>query len=599
MKLETVTTDERLFELFPKLMGAEHLAIDTETTGLNYTHDVIAGVCLAPDDENGFYVAFGHVRGEKQCSFSAVQYVMENLLLNPNLVKVFHHLKYDWHLLLNTFGHGPIPPYHDSMVMGFIVDNTVSKGLKEWSERLFGGQLPGLKEDLQETIKSRGLPSYAHLTPEEIGDYGAADAIFTLKLSEFLWPRLVANKQTNLYRTEMRIVEMVLEMERKGVRIDQKFLRKAGRVLAEREPIAQRELNEIAGWEINPRSNKDVPKLLYEQMGFPILMRTDAGNPSTAHDVLINLPNHKVIDLILELRALRKARTTYVEGILEKIDEDGRLHCHFNQLGAGTGRFSSSKPNLQNIPREGTFPISVRGAFVPSPGHIMVFIDYRQVEMRVFAHYSDEKTLLQMIEEGVDLHTATAAIIDNTSPENVSKERRKFAKKVNFGYVYGIGKRKLARELEISEHQAEEFLRLYDMKFPGVPRFMEETKRRFELRGYVENVFGRRRKIPWNKAYRATNTLIQGTAADIIKKAMENLIPILRTHRTFPWATIHDEIDFEVPIDELEVVEKMVEVMENFHFRVPIEVDVEWSDTRWGNKRKWNGIQDTRRALGV
>jgi len=583
METHLITSNEELLKLLPRLMRAEVLAIDTETTGLDWEKDIVVGVSFSWDGEIGYYVAFAHTQGP-QCAYLAVKYVMELVLRNPNLTKVFHNAKFDIHMMMSTFGVRTIHPYHDTIVMAFLTNNTVPKNLKAWSSRLFGPELRNLEIRLKALKKSLRAPSYGHLPVDEVGPYAVGDAVYTWKLFEFFKKEVL---EMPLYWTELELIDLVLDIERKGIQIDPDHLHRAGEVLDARIPIVENELTQVVGWAVNPRSPTQVAKLLYEQLGMPILLRTAKGKPSTAEEVLLSLPEHPAIPLVLEARTLSKVKSTYVIGILDKLDASNRLHCRFNQLGAETGRFSSSKPNLQNIPREGSVPVSIRQAFVPSEGQIMVFADYTQVEMYLFAHYANDPRLLELVRHGYDFHRETGAEVFEIKPEAVTKEQRKWAKSVNFGYIYGIGSAKLARRIGCTTREAKAFLARYDAKFPGIPKFRSKCRGEFMQRGHVLNLFGRKRFIPGDKAYRSVNTLIQGSAADLLKQAMVRLKPIFSTTSATPLLTIHDEIDFEIPWDAVEVVPRIVEVMTDFNLRVPIRVGVDWTSTNWGEKHPW------------
>lgn len=585
MEFKLITSNEELLNLLPIWMRAGTLAIDCETTGLDWTQDIVVGVSVSSDGKTGYYIPFSHKTGP-QCNYLVVSYVMESLLRNPELTRVFHNSKFDIHQMWTTFGVRTIHPYHDTLIMSFLEDNTVPKGLKDWSTRLWGPELKDLESKLKALKKAHRAPSYGHLTPEQIGAYAAGDAIYTFKLFEHFKDRALNNP---LYWTELELIDLVIDMERRGVLINADYLERAGVELTAQIPIVENKLVELAGWDVNPRSPQQVAKLLYDQLGLPVLDYTATGNPSTAEEVLLNLPPLPVIDLVLEARALSKLKSTYVDGILSKLDPHNRLHCRFNQMGAETGRFSSSKPNLQNIPREGSMPISIRQAFIPSKGRIFVLIDYKQVEMRLFAHYSNDPGLLEAARSGFDFHRYTGSLVFGKPHELVTKEERKFAKSIDFGWIFGIGPKALGMRLGTTRREAKLLLRKFSKRFPGARVLMDQCKDDFNQFGYVENLFGRRRKIPYDKAYRATNTLIQSTAADVIKRAMVDLKPLLSRSRTDLLIQVHDELIFSVPYDEIRLIPEIIKVMENFNLRVPIEASVEWSDQSWGHKKPWEG----------
>jgi len=586
-RFELVATNQRLIELIPYFMRAERLAIDTEGTGLLWWEDIAAGISLCADGDHAFYVPFAHPSGPN-CSWSLVSYMMELVCSNPRIEKIFHNLKYDWHMIKSTFGFDVFSPYHDTMLMAFVEDNTLPKDLKEQSRMRFSPELVELDTLRKNTMKSRGSRHYVDMPSDLLAGYAAGDALYTWKLADELLPLM--DSQHPIYFTELALVELVLGMERDGIQIDKEFLIKGSEGIRARLPEVESCLREIGGFDLNPGSTADVGRLLYDILEMPVLLRTKKGARSTARQVLLNLPPHEAIDLVLEARTLRKVLTTFVHGLISKVAPDGRLHAKFNQTGAETGRFSSSRPGLQQIPREGSVPISIRGGFVPAPGHIFVFIDYRQCEMYTFAHYSNDPGLLDMVWSGYDFHLGTASLIYHKDVSLITKPERKYAKRINFGYVYGIGAKKLARQLRVPVPEAKAFLRHYNIRFPGVPVFMAKCRADFEEKGYVENIFGRKRKIPYDKAYRSINSLIQGTAADIIKDSMVRLKPLLAASPVRTLLQIHDELVFEIPIESLAIVPEIITTMQRFKLRVPMRADADWSEVSWGQKRKWGEL---------
>lgn len=586
-RFELVSSNQRLLELIPYFMEAERLAIDTEGTGLLWWQDIAAGISLCADGNHAFYIPFAHPSGPN-CSWSLVSYMMELVCSNPHIEKIFHNLKYDWHMIKSTFGFDVLPPYHDTMLMTFVEDNTRPKSLKDQATMRFSSELAELDELRKNTMRSRGSRHYVDMPSDLLAGYAAGDALYTWKVADDLLPSM--DTLHPIYFTELALVELVLQMERDGIQIDKEFLIAGSEGVRARLPEVKDCLREIAGFELNPGSTADVARLLYEVLEMPILLRTKKGAPSTAKQVLLNLPPHEAIDLVLEARTLGKVLTTFVHGLISKVAPDGRLHAKFNQTGAETGRFSSSNPGLQQIPREGSVPMSIRGGFVPAPGHIFVFVDYRQCEMYTFAHYSNDSGLLNMVRSGYDFHLGTASLIYHKDASLITKPERKYAKRINFGYVYGIGSKKLARQLRVSVTEAKAFLRRYNVRFPGVPVFMAKCRRDFEEKGYVENIFGRKRKIPFDKAYRSVNTLIQGTAADIIKDSMVRLKSLVLASPVRTLLQIHDELVFEIPIDSLGIVPEIIYTMQNFRLRVPMRADANWSEVSWGQKRKWSEL---------
>lgn len=594
METHLIVSNDELLSWMPRIMQAEVVALDTETTGLDWQSDIIVGLSFSLDGNTGYYVPFAHRTGP-QCSYLVVKYVIELVLRNPDLVKVFHNAKFDIHMMWSVFGIRAIHPYHDTTFMAFLDDNTAPKDLKSLSARFFGPELVNAETQKDALVSNFRLPHMSWLTPAEMSEYAALDAVMTFKLCEHYVRLGVAP----IYGTELALIDSVIDMERVGVQIDRAFLGAAGDSIMERLPAAEAELNEIVGRELNPRSSQQVGTFLYGDLGLVPRKFTNRGHPSCDEASLLSYPKSQAIDLILEARTLSKTMSTYIRGIDNRLDSNNRLHCKFNQAGTDTGRFSSSKPNLQNIPREGRVPVSIRGAFVPSAGRFLAFIDYKQVEFYMFAHYANDPAMLALVQDGHDFHRATATAVFNKKLEDIIWEERKFAKQVNFGYIYGIGARALAEKLGTSVAVAKAFLRRYDLQFPGVKTYVSQCKDDYALMGYTENIFGRRRKIPFDKAYRAVNTLCQGTAADIVKRSMVDLRPLLRASATDMILTIHDELAFDIPFEEVAIIPEIVKIMQNYRMRVPIIAECDWSPISWGDKRPWKGIEEVERERSV
>jgi DNA polymerase-1 len=392
---------------------------------------------------------------------------------------------------------------------------------------------------------------------------------------------------------EMPLVPVLTDMERTGIRLDTEVLREMSEHLDERLREIEREIQDLVGYNFNVNSTQQLSDALFIKLALPTegLRKTKSGHYSTAANVLEGLHGqHEVVDLILEQRQLTKLKSTYLDALPQLVNPNtGRLHTSFNQIGAVTGRISSSNPNLQNIPIRTELGRAVRRAFVADDGWKLVAADYSQVELRVMAHIADDPGLLGAFERGEDIHAATAAAVQGVPLAEVSKDQRRIAKSVNFGLSYGQSAFGLAQQTGMSREEAAQFIKTYFEKYPGVREYIDHTKRKAAEQGYVETLLGRRRYFHNMAAMRgpergraereAINMPIQGTAADILKIAMRRLHQALRERglRSRMLLQVHDELVLEVPDDEIEVVVPLVrEVMGNaFELSVPLQVDVE------------------------
>lgn len=592
--IRLVNDDQTLMGLLREISDQRIISYDTETTGTDWRVDVAVGASLAWGDEGreqAIYFPWAHcqpnnVRWEgPQCSYPVVRFFLETILRNPYIRKVMHNAKFDIHLTESTFGWKPVEIVEDTMLMAFMVDSDWPLDLKQQTAIHFTTDALDEETALKAYMKNRGLKRYAEVPPDRMASYACSDAFHTLKLYREFLPEIEADYAA-VYSVERKLVWVTQRMERTGIKLDADYLKSQYGPLDARVPVVTAELESFAWKGFNPNSDPQVRKLLFDQLHMPVLKRTEKGEPSTAEDVLLNLPEHPALQLILEARTLKKTRSTYLDGLLKKLNWDGRCHGKFNQTGAGTGRFSSSEPNLQNIPREGSLPISIRSAFVPDdPDSFLAFLDYKQAEMYLFAHHSNDPGLIAAVKSGYDFHLATAINIYGVGVESITKPQRKFAKRINFGIVYGEGSRKLALELQITVNEAKEFMELYFRTYPGSKRMMKDTRDEFERTGFVTNVVGRKRKLPDGKGYRAVNTKIQGGVADLVKSKMVEVDEFLRTTNISMMLTIHDELVFGVHRSEAHHLTEIKRIMENFRLRVPIRVDLEWSEASWGQKR--------------
>lgn len=420
-------------------------------------------------------------------------------------------------------------------------------------------------------------------------DGAAARAIAVDRLEPRLRAELAATDQTELFETiERPLVRVLARMEHEGIGVDRDYLVSLGEELRERLGELERRIHDAAGHPFNINSTQQLREVLFEELGLPTLKKTAKGAPSTDQSVLKKLAEaHPIVALLLEYRELEKLRSTYVDGYLPLIGADGRLHTRFHQMGASTGRLSSDRPNLQNIPVRSETGRTIRRAFVARPGWSFVVADYSQVELRILAHLSEDPGLLEAFTgEETDIHTATAARVFGLDPGDVTPELRRRAKAINFGLLYGMEAYGLAERLGISREEAAEHIDAYFQQFPKVQEFMQSVVSEARNRGYTETILGRRRYLPelTSDNFRvrqmgermALNAPVQGSAADIIKKAMVDLDRVLEPVETAMLLQIHDELVVEAPPDEHEwAVATIREVMESVvDLRVPLRVDI-------------------------
>jgi DNA polymerase-1 len=427
---------------------------------------------------------------------------------------------------------------------------------------------------------------------EQAAEYAAEDADITLRLHQALWPQLAAVPELERLYTEIEqpLVPVLQRMERGGVLVDRAMLQAQSIELAKRLGELSAQAQRAAGQDFNLESPKQLQQILFEKLQIPVLRRTPTGQPSTAEDVLEELAaDHELPRLILDYRALAKLRSTYTEKLPQQIDADtGRVHTSYHQAVAATGRLSSTDPNLQNIPIRSPEGRRIRQAFIAPNGWLLLAADYSQIELRIMAHLSEDAGLLRAFAADQDIHRATAAEVFGVPPEQVSGDQRRSAKAINFGLIYGMSAFGLARQLGIERGAAAKYVELYFARYPGVRRYMDETRARAKRDGYVETVFGRRLYLPEiNSRNRqlqqyaersAINAPMQGTAADIIKRAMLGVDAWCQQAGTAArlLMQVHDELVLEVRADFLDVATERVRALmvEAATLRVPLRVDV-------------------------
>ena len=587
----SIFSEAELNPWLKKLKQSKLFAFDLETTSLDYMQAEIVGLSFAVQAGEAAYVPLAHdyMNAPPQLDRDTVLAAFKPLLEDPKQQKLGQNLKYDMNVLANYGIHMQGIAF-DSMLESYVLDSTATRHDMDTLALKYLGHNTIHFED----IAGKGVKQLAfnQIDIEQAAPYAAEDADVTLQLHETLWPRLQAipSLQKVFTEIEMPLLPVLAGMERRGVLIDAKLLHKQSKSLAKRLTELEKEAYACAGQEFNLSSPKQIQAILFEKQGLPVISKTPKGQPSTAESVLQELAqDYPLPKLLLEHRSLSKLKSTYTDKLPLMVDADsGRVHTSYHQAVAATGRLSSSDPNLQNIPIRTDEGRKIRKAFIASEGCRLVAADYSQIELRIMAHLSEDPGLLKAFASGEDIHRATAAEVFGVALDKVSSEQRRSAKAINFGLIYGMSAFGLARQLDISRTEAQQYVDLYFERYPGVKAYMEQTRELARAQGYVETVFGRRLYIPDIKASNAQrrqyaertaiNAPMQGTAADIIKRAMISLqnkiedknLPINMVMQ------VHDELVFEITHSALASASQVIrEEMERAaSLKVPLVVDI-------------------------
>ncbi len=589
---EAVLDIERLQAWADQLRDAPLIAFDTETDSLDPLQARLVGISLCVEPGHAAYIPLGHTYpgAPAQLPMATVLSIIGPYLSDPGKAKVGQHGKYDLHVLhrhgLDVAGYA-----QDTMLESFIWN---AGGQRHDMDSLAARYL-GYATIRYEDVAGKGAKqiSFADVALEQATDYAAEDADVTLRLHRVLSEKLAGEPALlAVYRDiEMPLVPVLQRMEANGVSIDMAELRRQSGDLSQRMMKAQQRAHELAGRMFNLDSPKQLGQLLFEELKLPALVKTPGGAPSTNEEALEAIADqHELPRLLLEYRGLAKLRSTYTDKLPLMVNPDtGRVHTSYHQAGAATGRLSSSDPNLQNIPIRSADGRRIRQAFVAPPGRKIVACDYSQIELRIMAHLSEDPGLVQAFASGVDVHAATAAEVFGLTAQTVTREQRSAAKAINFGLMYGMSAFGLARQLGISRGEAQDYIALYFSRFAGVRDFMERVRAQAREDGFVETVFGRRLYLPEirsrNQGQRAgaeraaINAPMQGTAADIIKRAMISVDGWLQSlpgpAPALMLMQVHDELVFEV--DEAFVEPLLAQVRTRMEgaaeLRVPLVVD--------------------------
>ncbi|MBB4729929.1 DNA polymerase I [Xanthomonas arboricola] len=587
---ETILTQEQLDSWIARLRAAGQFAFDTETDSLDPLQADLIGLSVAAEPGQAAYLPFGHNFPGAPAQLDRAQALAQlaPLLTDPAVRKLGQHGKYDLHVMRR---HGiALAGYSDDTLLESFVLNSGSArhDMDSLAKRYLGYDTVKYEDVCGKGAKQ--IP-FAQISLDDATRYAAEDADITLRLHQVLGPRLAAEPGLEqVYRDiEMPLVEVLARIEANGVCVDAAELRRQSADLSKRMLAAQQKATELAGRSFNLDSPKQLQALLFDELKLPAVVKTPKGQPSTNEEALEAIADqHELPRVILEYRGLTKLRSTYTDKLPEMIHpQSGRVHTSYHQAGAATGRLSSSDPNLQNIPIRTEDGRRIRRAFVAPAGRKLIACDYSQIELRIMAHLSGDPGLVGAFESGADVHRATAAEVFGRTIDTVSADERRAAKAINFGLMYGMSAFGLARQLGIGRGEAQDYIALYFSRYPGVRDFMETTRQQARDKGYVETVFGRRLYLDFINAgsqgqragaeRAAINAPMQGTAADIIKRAMVSVDGWIADHaeRALMILQVHDELVFEAETDFVDTLlsEVTTRMSAAAELRVPLVVD--------------------------
>lgn len=588
-KYQTILDNEILEKWIAKMSKERLIAIDTETTSLDYMQAELVGISFATADGEAAYLPLQHryLDAPEQLPMNETIERLRALLEGDEVKKIGQNIKYDMTIFARAgINLGGVE--FDTMLESYVLDSSGRHNMDELAKRYLGHQTISFEE-----IAGKGKKqlTFDQIAIEEATTYAAEDADITMKLHQTLWPQL--EKQTaqcQLFsQMEMPLAHVLSNIERNGVLVDRSLLESQSLEIAQTLKQLEEEAYTLAGETFNLASPKQLQVIFFEKLGLPILKKTPKGAPSTNEEVLEELAlSYPLPKIILQHRSLSKLKSTYTDRLPEVIDSvTGRVHTSYHQAVTITGRLSSSDPNLQNIPIRTAEGRRIRQAFIASPGNKIIAADYSQIELRLMAHLSGDQGLMTAFSEGKDIHSATAAEIFAVPLEEVSQDQRRSAKAINFGLIYGMSAFGLSRQLSIGRKEAQSYIDLYFKRYPGVQNFMYEIQQKAKEQGYVETLLGRRlylSEINSSNAMRrkgaervAINAPMQGTAADIIKLAMIELDRQLASKNDIKMIMqVHDELVFEVAEDKVAEYSKIIRdtMQRAVELNVPLIVEV-------------------------
>jgi DNA polymerase-1 len=588
---ETLLDQQQFSNWLQKLQNSQLIAVDTETTSLDYMVADLVGISVAVEAGEAAYIPFGHdyLGVPQQLSRDTVLEAIKPILEDPKIKKVGQNLKYDASVLAQH-GIDLTGIAYDTMLESYVINSVATRhDMDSLAQHYLDQRTTSFTE-----IAGKGASqlTFNQIALEQAGPYAAEDADITLRLHQALWPQVKAELplKTLFEEIELPLIKVLSRIERTGALVDDTLLFQQSQELAERLAELETQAWELAGQQFNLASPKQLAEILFTKLDIPVIKKTAKGAPSTKEEVLQELAlDYPLPKVLLEHRGLAKLKSTYTDKLPTMINPTTkRIHTSYHQAGTATGRLSSSDPNLQNIPIRTTEGRRVRQAFIAPEGHRLIAADYSQIELRIMAHLSGDKNLLKAFEQGQDVHRATAAEVFGVNLAQVTTDQRRSAKAINFGLIYGMSAFGLAKQLNIGRKQAAEYIELYFQRYPGVQDYMNQVRHSAAEKGYVETHFGRRLYLPEinsrNGMLRqaaertAINAPMQGTAADIIKLAMINVDNWLRNQKlkSRMIMQVHDELVLEVPESEhQQVIFGIKECMEHAaSLQVRLVVDV-------------------------
>ena len=587
----TVLDKTALSDLVGRLKTSNMFAVDTETTSKDPMQAKLVGLSFSMEPDEAFYIPLAHDYPDvpDQLALKTVLNLLKPVLENPGIKKIGQNIKYDW-MVLKRHGINLAGVVFDTMLASYLINPSKRAHNLDQIALDFLDHKTITYQDV--TGKGKKSVSFARVSLEKAGPYSCEDADITLMAYHVLKPMLEdASLVQLLKKVEMPLVPVLMKMEMTGVCVDKKKLRNLSASFGNQLKRLESRIYLIAGEEFNIRSSQQLGHILFEKLNLPVQKKTKKKTAySTDVNVLTALADkHELPELILRHRTLAKLKSTYTDALLDLVHtETERIHTSYNQTVTATGRLSSSDPNLQNIPIRTDQGMEIRRAFIPRDGWILVSADYSQIELRILAHYADDEILIKAFKDDEDIHTRTATEVFQVFPSFITPELRRQAKVINFGIVYGMSPYGLSKELDISRKMAKTYIDNYFARYKGVKRFVDQTISTARNTRKTSTLLGRIRHLPdinsANKTVRefaertAINTPIQGTAADLIKIAMINVDAAFseRGLKTAMLLSVHDEIVFEVPPEELETVKKLIkEIMEGiWDLKVPLKVNV-------------------------
>ena len=588
---ETILDADQFSIWLQKLENSALIAVDTETTSLDYMVADLVGLSVAVEPGSAAYIPFGHdyLGAPVQLPKATVINALKPILENQQIKKVGQNLKYDISVLAQQ-GIELKGVAFDTMLESYVLDSIATRhDMDSLALHYLDKQTTSFTD-----IAGKGASqlTFNQIALDQAGSYAAEDADITLRLHRALWPQVEPQLplRTLFQEIELPLIKVLSRIERTGALVDDTLLFQQSQELAERLAELETQAWELAGQQFNLASPKQLAEILFEKLEIPVVKKTAKGAPSTKEEVLQELAlDYPLPKVLLEHRGLAKLKSTYTDKLPTMINASTkRIHTSYHQAGTATGRLSSSDPNLQNIPIRTSEGRRVRQAFIAPPGHCLIAADYSQIELRIMAHLSGDQNLLKAFEQGQDVHSATAAEVFGVNLAQVTPDQRRSAKAINFGLIYGMSAFGLARQLNISRKQAAEYIELYFSRYPGVQNYMNQVRHAAAENGYVETHFGRRLYLPEINSRNgmrrqaaertAINAPMQGTAADIIKLAMINVDNWVQSHqlKSRMIMQVHDELVLEVPEDEYQqVVNGVKECMESAaSLQVKLVVDV-------------------------